>query len=353
MIEAERETSQDISMFALATTLLRNRWRIARWMLFGGVVAALFVFLKPALYQASASFVPQGNDASRSGLASLAGQFGVSLPSSNQSTSPEFYSSLLQSRALLQQIVRDTLVVRELSGRRIAFLDLFKIPDGPVARREEQGVRILRDLVNTSVTKPTGVVGLAVTTRWPSVSLAITTALVNGVNDFNQQARQGQAAAERKFVEGRLAIGRTDLRAAEDRLQGFLQTNREFSRSPELNFERDRLQRDVTLQQQVYTSLTQSLEEVRMREVRDTPVITVIESPAVATLPEPRQRTTRLLFGILLGGAFGAALAFASAGIRRRRQDGDAQAEEFVGTLGEVKGEVVGRVRRLGQRIRR
>jgi uncharacterized protein involved in exopolysaccharide biosynthesis len=243
--------------------------------------------------------------------------------------------------------------VKELGGRRVPFLDLFKIPSGPVARREEQGVRILGNLVNTSVTKATGVVGLSVTTRWPSVSLAITTALVDGVNDFNQQTRQGQAAAERKFVEGRLGVARTDMRTAEDRLQTFLQTNREFARSPELSFERDRLQRDVSLQQQVYTSLTQSLEEVRIREVRDTPVITVIESPAVATLPEPRQRATRLLFGILLGGVFGAALAFASEAIRRRRQSGDAQAEEFVGTLGEVKGDVVGRVRRLGERIRR
>jgi uncharacterized protein involved in exopolysaccharide biosynthesis len=353
MNEAGWEKPQEISILAIATTLLINRWRVARWMFVGAVIAALFVFLRPALYRASTSFLPQGTETSRSGLASLAGQFGLSLPAGNQSLSPEFYSTLLKSRVLLQQIARDTLAVRELGGRRTPFLDLFDIPDGPVARREEQGVRTLRNLVGVSVARNTGVVELSVTTRWPSVSLAIATSLVDKVSNFNQQTRQGQAAAERRFVEGRLGVARAELRAAEDRLQAFLQTNREFARSPELNFQRDRLQRDVTLQQQVFTSLTQSLEEVRIREVRDTPVITVVEAPAVATLAEPRQRLTHLLLGLLLGGAFGAVLTLASEGIRRRRREGDPEAEEFVGTLGQVKGDVVGRVRRLGDRIRR
>src|SRR3954465_2381204 len=86
----------EISLFALGTTLLRNRWRIVRWMAVGGLVAAVFALFKPALYVASASFLPQGaTDPSRSGLASLAGQFGVTLPTANQSLSPEVYARLL------------------------------------------------------------------------------------------------------------------------------------------------------------------------------------------------------------------------------------------------------------------
>lgn len=81
MTETEWQDGDAVSLFAVGTTLLQNRWRIVRWMFIGAAMAALSVISKPALYLALASFIPKGSDAaSRSGLASLAGQFGVSLP---------------------------------------------------------------------------------------------------------------------------------------------------------------------------------------------------------------------------------------------------------------------------------
>ena len=342
----------DLSLFAMGTILLRNRWRIVRWMLVGGTLAALSAFTKPALYVASASFIPEGSDQSRSALAGLAGQYGLALPRGNQSQSPDFYSSLLTSRELLTPIARDTFAVQENGGRRIAFVDLFKISGDSPRRREEEGVRQLQKIVKPSIVRTTGVVELSVATQWQSVSLAIANELLTGVSGYNQRTRQGQAAAERKFVEGRLALAASDLRVAEDRLEAFLMTNRQFTSSPDLTFQRDRLQRDVTLKQQVFTSLTQSYEEVRIREVRDTPVITVIETPSVPTRPEPRGRLARVLLGLIVGALFGAFIAFVSGAITRRRQEGDSEADEFVNTLGEVKGKMLGRFRRMRRRSR-
>lgn len=66
---------------------------------------------------------------------------------------------------------------------------------------------------------------------------------MNAVNDFNQRTRRDQPAAERKFIEARLQVATADLRAAEDRMQQFLQGNR-VTGSPDLQFTRDRLQRE-------------------------------------------------------------------------------------------------------------
>lgn len=343
--------ADEISLLALGTLLLRNRWRIVRWMFIGGAISALLVFTRPVTYDASASFVPVGgSDQNRSGIANLAGQLGVSIPQTNQSLSPDFYSKLLESRVLLLPIARDTFAVQEMGGKRIPFLDLFEIPEG--ARREEQALKVLQKMLSVSMVKTTGVVNFSISTRWRSISVAIASALLDGVNEYNQRTRQGQAAAERKFVEGRLDLARGELRAAEDRLQQFLATNRNIGGSPELSLDRDRLQRDVTLRQQVFTSLTQAYEDARIREVRDTPVITIFEPPWAPAEPQSGGRLKRVLLGLVLGGFIGAVLAFASEMTVRRGKEGDAEASEFVGALHEVKGELLGPVRRLRARIR-
>jgi uncharacterized protein involved in exopolysaccharide biosynthesis len=360
MAEAASRNADEISLFALGTILLRNRMRIARWAIIGGVVAALSVLGKPRLYQASASFVTQGSDEGRSALIGLAGQVGIQVPTGNQSQSPGFYAKLITSPVLLRRIAHDTVVVREMGGKRIALLDLFEIPPGDPAQREEQAVASLGDLVSSSIDRTTGMVTLEVVTKWPSVSLAIATALLNGINDFNLRTRQSQGAEERKFVEGRLAAARGELRQAEDRLEQFLRTNRQLTGLPEirsqnppqLKLEQERLQRDVALQVQVVTALTQSYEEARIREVRDTPVITVVESPTVPFAAKPRGRIKRGLLGLVGGAFFGMLLAFLTEITARRRQKGDSEVNEFVSAMGEVRGEMLRPVQRLRERMR-
>jgi uncharacterized protein involved in exopolysaccharide biosynthesis len=346
-----RTEPEEVSWFTWGTALLRHRWRIARAAFVGALVAALVVSLRPTLYVATASFIPQGGDPSRSSLADLAGQLGVAIPQANQSLSPEFYTRILTSRILLNRIVRDSFTVDEKAHQRISFLDLFEVPGRTHEAREENGRKVLIRAISTSIAKPTGVVEVDVATKWPSVSLSVVSMLVNGVNDFNQQTRQSQATAERKFVEARLALAASDLRASEDRLEDFLRSNRQFV-SPELTFQRERLQRDVTLHQQLFTSLTQSYEEVRIREVRDTPVITVIEPPAVDSVPKPAGRVVGVFVGLILGAFVGLVLVVTRETTARRRSSGDPAALEFVDTVDSVKREMVGRAKRIGGRMK-
>lgn len=333
MNDSAFEEGSEISLFALGTILLRQWRRIALWIFVVGVVAALSVVSKPAQYRASASFIPQGADVSRSGLAGLAGQFGVALPSGNQTTSPDFYAALIKSRILLLRVAYDTLVVPELNERKMPVFDLLEIEQGPANRREDDALKALTQMVSSSVSKTTGVVNVAVETKWPSVSLAIVKSLLRGVDDYNQRTRQGQAAAEARFIEGRLEIAGRELHAAEDHLAGFLKTNRQIGSSPELTFERDRLQRDVDQKQGVVTSLTQAHEDAKIREVRDTPVTSVFEAPSVPALPEPRGRLKRVFIGFLLGGTAASLGTIGAAIVARRRREGNAEAEEFVDAL--------------------
>lgn len=344
------ENDDEISLFALGTALVRNRWRIAAAMFAGALVAGVSVYQRPTLYEASASFFPQGYDPGRSGLSDIAAQLGRALPTTNQSISPEFYATLLRSRELLRPVAYDTFTVHELGKRKMTFFELFGISEGSPAAREEAAVSRLMGIVSADVDRMTGVVEVSVVTPWRSVSLAIATVLVTGVDEYNQRTRQGQAASERRFVESRLAIARDDLRTAEDRLQRFLQTNRQFGGSPELTFERERLQRDVTLRQEVFTSLMKSYEDVRIREVRDTPGITMFEQPSAPLAPLARGRLKSVLLGLIIGGIIGTVFAILTGVFARRRMSGRPEVDEFVGSLGEAKAEMLRPVRWLRQR---
>jgi len=64
------------------------------------------------------------------------------------------------------------------------------------------------------------------------------------------------------------------------------------------------------MRQEVVTAMAQAYEQARIDEVRNTPVVTVIDEPEVPALPEPRGRLLKLLLGAVLGTMVGFGIAF-------------------------------------------
>lgn len=322
-----REDETDL--FELFATLLRWRWRIMALAFTGAVIGIAAGLLKTRVYTARTTFIPQGVEGqSAAGLAVAASQFGFRLPGGSAAWGPPIYVELLKSRALLAPVAMDTVVVAEEGGSRMQIADLLKVPPGPAAVREESAAGALAKVVNPTEAKALGGVSLAVTTKWPSVSYAIAQRLLTRVNEFNVKTRKSQAGAERAFVEQQAAQADAELRDAERRQLEFLQRNRAIE-SAALATERDRLQRMVALRTQVYTSLLQNLEEARMREVRDTPVITIIEEPRVPIVGDRRGTFTKMILGGFAGAILGIVLAVAAQALRSARRVQSEEAREF------------------------
>jgi uncharacterized protein involved in exopolysaccharide biosynthesis len=172
------------------------------------------------------------------------------------------------------------------------------------------------DILTVQTSRETGVVTVEARTKWPDLSLQIARRLLDEIARFNLDTRQSQAAAERAFIEERVDSARNALTHAEASMQAFLQANRQWENSPDLSFQYDRLERDISLRQQVYTTLVQSFEQARIAEVRDTPVITVLQAPF---LPARDSRRVALMgaVGLVLGGIAGLVLAFVIEAVRR------------------------------------
>ena len=331
----------DVSLFALGAVLVRHRRRILSWAVVGGLLAVVPVLLRSRAWTSTASFIPQRSESSQGGIQNLAGQFGIMLPGAGASTqSPDFYVTLLSSRAVLAPIAGDTMTVTEEGGRRRTLRELFNVTSGGLAEQADATTEVLRAKITTSVDRTTGIVNLSVQTHWGSVSYALAQRLLRAVNEFNLHVRQSQAGEERRFAEARLEAQRVSLSTAEARLSAFLRTNRQFGNSPELTFENGRLQRDVALQQQVLVGLAQSYEEARLREVRDLPVVTVIEPPELPVKPDRRGAVSIGLIGVLGGALLGILLSFMREGLARRRAEGDADAERFATVVAEARADL-------------
>lgn len=341
MNEAETPKDGEISVFAILSTIVRNRKQIALWTVAFSVLAAIRAAGKESMYAASASFVSQNAPADRTGLGALAGQFGITVPGNTQTSSPEFYVWLVKSRALLTDIANDTLVVTEMGGKRMSMYDILKVGVAPRAAREQATAEMLGDLIKIELRKTTGVVEVKASTPWPSVSLEIVSQVINGINKFNRDTRRGQAAEERKFTEARLKSAAIELRTAEEDMQRYLSTNRQISPYSELAYRRDQLQRTLMLKQQVYTTLAQSYEDVRMREVRDTPVISIVEVPAVNQQPESRGRAKMVFLGLVIGVTIGVLLTLLAEWLRWLSLQQDADTSEFFDALQQIRAAVL------------
>jgi uncharacterized protein involved in exopolysaccharide biosynthesis len=140
--------------------------------------------------------------------------------------------------------------------------------------------------MDVSVDQKSGLVRIELQLPDAVMSRDVIRAVIAEVDSFNLKSRQSQASQERRFTEQRLAEAQTEKRRAEDELQAFLQRNRDFRSSPQLSFAYDRLADNVALRQQLYTSIAQAFEQARIEEVRDTPVITVVEAPMLPARPD-------------------------------------------------------------------
>jgi len=294
--------TDEISLLALANVILRYRfWLLVSSLTLAVVVVALGLH-RGRTFTTSASFAPQTRRNAAGGVAGIAAQFGFTLPSTDPSQSPQFYVDLLTSDAILRPLVDSVYVFQTDSGLvRSSLVDLKPEPKISRALRVEQAMRQLRKEVAASASLKTGVVTFKVTADNPELARQIAARLLERVNGFNLESRSAQAAMERRFMEARLEEVRADLRVSEDRLQNFLDENRNYRASARLSLDQERLQRDVEMHQSVATALAQAYEQAKLDELRDTPVITVLEQPRAAVIPNSRGLVKAALLAVFVG----------------------------------------------------
>ncbi len=281
-----------------------------------GVAGGIVAFLLPSVYVARASLVTDTPSKSSlpGGLAQFAGQLGLLGLDNNRA--PEFYRDLMRSRRVLTALAT-TRIHDPLSGGLEPIYHVYgggRI-DSLTLRKTEQILRRLSKHLRTTVDARTGAIRVALGGPTASQAAEALDSLLSLTNQFAVFNLRSRAGARRQFAEGQVSQARANLEEAEEGLRHFYERNRRLADSPSLQFEEARLRRRVDLRQEIYLVLNRELEQARLDEVRDTPILNIIDPPVPpARHEEPKRRVVAVLAAFL-----GAMAAVAGLVIQRAR----------------------------------
>lgn len=297
-----------------ALTPMLRRWKLVAGLTVGaGFVAAFIAIAIPRSYAATTTFVSAawGRSTLPIDLATLATQFGFNIGPPNTAVSSDFFVEILRSRELLGATLESAFDDPEHPHSQRALIDILDVRGKTPGQRTDRGIRLLEARTSERVDRRTDIVSLRVEGRPPALIAAVANRMVQLLNQFNLERLQLQSRERRRFTETRRDEAERELSDAEARHVRFVAANPRYRASPVRALEENRLARQVELRQEVFQTLTREYEQARLAEVRDTPVLTIIDAAVPPERPSFPPRTLIVLLSMLAGGLTALALIYA------------------------------------------
>ncbi|HKS04796.1 MAG TPA: hypothetical protein VJR92_00660 [Gemmatimonadaceae bacterium] len=333
-VEAQRPTAALIGIASVA--LAHWRWFVIIPVVVASVVCSM-ALLAPRTYTSTFSFVPQVTDDGLSKVNGLAAQLGVSIPGVDLTQTPDFYAGLLRSDQFKRSLVEAEYAVAGNGGDTLrSLIAIYEVPAADPLVARDDAVLLLSNNMRVGTDLKTGVIRVATRAKDPALAFQMSERTLELVNRFNTDSRQTRAALEGRFVSGRLTEAKKELRDSEDALQAFLEKNRDYTNAPQLVFERDRLQREVMLRNDLYAALAQRLDQARIEQARNTPAITLVEKPIRAARPDRRFLIYKGVMSLMGGGVFAALLVAFRVAVRRAANAEPDATQHLSSTLNDV-----------------
>lgn len=267
----------------------------------GGASGYALSFAAPKKFYADTKFTVASERSSMSAgrLAGFAAQFGIAGALSNPE-SPDYFAAVARSRQVLLRMLADTVCASRSECPRVSQIVAGDAAPAGDRERLELQLRKLAKRVSVGVDARTGLISSSSTSDSPTWAEGLLRAQLRAVSSVITERRESQARNERRFAEARLAQLRTQQRAVTESLTYFYQSNRQFEGAPALRFRERGLQDRLALWQELVQEVARQAETSRLEEVRDTPVLNVLDQPYASPKKIAPKRSMWLLAGAFL-----------------------------------------------------
>jgi uncharacterized protein involved in exopolysaccharide biosynthesis len=176
---------------------------------------------------------------------------------------------------------------------------------------------------------------VTVTAGDPTLAADLASSFVEHLKTRVREIRTEQVRERLQFVERRFGEVEQELETAEERLARFLERNQNPTTAT-LQFQRDRLQRQVSFKEQLYSDLQGRRTQTRLELQRQQPVVTVVEKPMPPTGPSGPNRLLYFLAAVIFGGGAGVGLVLVQTFLTNwaeRSEESRAKLEELEASL--------------------
>lgn len=261
-------------------------------------IATIWVMLLPAVYRAQTTILPELEKSKVGELAGLsefaAVATGVQVPFAR------LYPIIITSETVLDGAILHKYHTEKFD-HLVDLLEYWGLTDkSPRANLEGALGRMRNQVMDVNLDPRTNVVKITINAPEPQLAADLANEVTNQFDYYTRQVRKTNASEQRKFIEQRLIEMQDELKKSEERLKRFREENRRVSDSPGLMLEQERMLRDVSINTALFTELKKQFELAKIQEVKDIPVINILESASPpADKIGPRRKATVIVAFII------------------------------------------------------
>lgn len=336
-VSPQQPEEQEIDLIELAQKVWAERKLVFKACGIAVIVALVVAFSIPKEYATSVTLAPEtGGKSVSGGIGALASMAGINLGASSgeDALSPELYPDIVSSTPFLINLfdVRVKSEEAEVDTTLYAYLKEyqrspwwsavtsapFKVlgwtmslfrdeqPEEGDAKldpfhltKEESGIaKALSSRLAVSVDKKTGVTTLTVTMQDALISASLTDTVMHSLQNYITDYRTNKARHDLAYMEKLYDEAKQDYTEAQQKYAQFADANLNISRLV-YRAEQERLQNEMNLAYQMYTTVSQQLQMAKAKVQEITPVYTVVQP---ATVPLRAAKPNKLM--ILVGFVF-------------------------------------------------
>lgn len=271
----------------------------------------LYAVRAPSIYLATSKIVVQGNAQAKNSMSLLAQVAGFPMPSIGGTEVSRYFPDILEDDDFLLEIMENKWFLR---GDSLTLEDYWKLspdtskPDWKYRFEKEKLGRLKKGAIKLKQSE-TGLLVLSTQFDDPQLAYQVNNFVVEQLDRYLLGKMRFSARQSRLFVEQRLKEAENQLKESEIQLTEFMEKNQGVS-SPKLLLTMKRLQREITINQEIFLELKKQYEMARIEENKSQPLLDVISRPNVPIYKHKPNRKQIVAAGLFVGLFIGIFIGF-------------------------------------------
>jgi uncharacterized protein involved in exopolysaccharide biosynthesis len=330
----------EIDIIDFFKILLSKKKLIIRIILITGIIGALISLLLKKEFEAGCKLMPEVESNQSKGLGNLGGLAGLvgikasDLGTSSNTLNPEIYPIIVRSIPFKDQLLNKSFYFRKYNESYTGYeyfdeiyspsiIDyILKLPNyirklfkpkkislsnksedsnvWTISYRQKVIFDIIDSRINVNVDVESGLVSIKSKMPDPVAAAEVASAAVELLTKHVIDYKISKARVNLEFIESQYLEKKKEYESAQQKLAVFEDNNRNVVTSL-AKTERQKLQYEYDLSYEIYKSLTQQLEQSKIKVKEDTPVFTIIEPIVIPIQKSEPGRIFITLTFMLLG----------------------------------------------------